>query len=138
MRRTFDRASCVVGCLLAVVINSISLGQGIPVHLSRNGDEWQLLRDGKPYFIKGAGGSGSKTLLAQLGGNSFRTWGADEIKDQLDEAQRLGLTVTVGIWLRHEGDHFTYANADDVARQYERTRRAILRYKDHPAVLIWA
>src|SRR6266511_521872 len=68
---------------------------------------WRLLRDGKPYFIKGAGGGASKALLAHLGGNSFRTWGVgDETMRQLDEAQKLGLTVTLGIWLRHESDGF--------------------------------
>ena len=28
-------------------------------------------------FVKGAGGDGSKPLLREYGGNSFRTWGAD-------------------------------------------------------------
>src|SRR4051794_7569590 len=64
---------------------------------------WQLFRGGKPYFIQGAGGSRSLQLLVDCGGNSIRTWGADEgLQRQLDEAHRLGLSVTVGIWLGHE------------------------------------
>jgi hypothetical protein len=114
-------------------------GASSVVKVTRDGDGWQLLRDGKPFFIKGAGGSSSKPLLAKLGGNSFRTWGADDIGDQLDEAQRLGLGVTVGIWLRHEGDNgFSYANTDQVARQLDVVHKAVNRYKDHPAVLIWS
>src|SRR5947209_8412831 len=65
---------------------------------------WQLLRDGQPFFIRGAAGSASRELLAQLGGNSIRTWSADKIEAELDQAHKLGLAVTVGIWLRHESD----------------------------------
>jgi hypothetical protein len=45
--------------------------------------------------------------------------------------------VTVGIWLGHERHGFKYNDADQVAAQYENARQAILRYKDHPAVLMW-
>jgi hypothetical protein len=77
-------------------------------------------------------------LLADCGGNSIRTWGADEgLQEQLDQAQRLGLTVTVGIWLGHERHGFDYADPSQVAAQLERSRKAIQRYKDHPAVLMW-
>jgi hypothetical protein len=107
------------------------------VRLVKTDSGYQLLRNGEPYFIKGAGGDGDRRALAAAGGNSLRTWGADNLGPLLDDAQRLGLAVTVGIWLGHEGQGFDYRNADQVARQYEQARRAILRYKDHPAVLMW-
>ena len=56
----------------------------------------------------------------------------------LDECQELGMTVTVGIWLGHERHGFNYNNADQVAEQYQRAREAIERFKEHPAVLLWA
>jgi hypothetical protein len=109
----------------------------VAVQVVRSADGWRLLRDGKPYFIKGAGGDGARALLARAGGNSIRTWGADKLEALLDEAQRHGLTVTVGIWLGHERHGFNYNDADQVAAQYESARKAILRWKDHPAVLMW-
>lgn len=109
----------------------------IAVRLKRTSQGYQLLRDGKPYFIRGAGGDGSLVLLAKAGGNSIRTWGADHLEAKLDEAHRLGLTVAVGIWLGHERHGFNYNNADQVAAQYEETRRIIERYKNHPAILLW-
>jgi hypothetical protein len=77
--------------------------------------------------------------LKQVGGNSFRLWGADNIDHQLDEANRLGLKVAVGIWLEHTGGpkHFSYHNPKQVAAQLEYARQAILKYKDNPAVLVW-
>lgn len=99
---------------------------------------WQLTRNGLPYAIRGVGGDGSKKLLAEVGGNSVRTWGLEKLDQVLAEAQQLGLTVTVGIWLGHERHGFNYNDADQVAKQAETVRAAVLRYKDHPALLMWA
>jgi hypothetical protein len=130
----------VASMLIASLCTSFAHAAGaIHVNLIKSADGCQLIREGKPYFIKGAGGSASNELLARLGGNSFRTWGVgDDTKQQLDEAQKLGLTVTLGIWLRHESDGFNYHDAAQVAEQFEKSRQAILKYKDHPAVLMWA
>ena len=76
--------------------------------LARTADGYQLLRNGAPYLIKGAGGDGSLEALAAAGGNSTRTWGADHLDSVLDEAQKRGVTVTVGIWLGHEEHGFKY------------------------------
>ena len=109
----------------------------VPVKIVRENGAFHLMRDGKPYLIKGAGGDGSKPALQKLGANSFRTWGADNLGKQLDEAQKLGLTVTIGIWLGHTEQGFDYNNADQVAAQYEKAKEAILKYRNHPALLMW-
>ena len=113
------------------------MAEAIPVELLKTEQGWQLLRGGEPYFIKGAGGSGSLELLAAAGGNSVRTWSTDGAGEILDEAHALGLTVTVGIWLGHERHGFDYDDEDQVREQLERAREAVLRYKDHPALLLW-
>lgn len=109
----------------------------IPVELKKTEHGWQLLRDGEPYFVRGAGGDASLETLAAAGANSVRTWGADDLDALLDEAYALGLSVTVGIWLGHERHGFDYHDEAQLAEQMERARRAVLRYKDHPAVLLW-
>ncbi|MDI1290707.1 MAG: glycoside hydrolase family 2 TIM barrel-domain containing protein, partial [bacterium] len=120
-------------CLLAAT----ALAQPIPVALTGAPGNYTLQRDGKPYFITSAGGVDAIASLAAAGGNSVRTWGADDIGPLLDEAHRLGMTVTVGIWLEHERHGFDYGNAEMVAAQLEKAKAAILKYKDHPAVLMW-
>jgi hypothetical protein len=109
----------------------------IPVELRQTEQGWQLLRGGEPYFIRGAGGDGSLEQLAAAGANSVRTWGADDIDALLDRAHGLGLSVTVGIWLGHERHGFDYSDKTQVREQLARARRTVLRYKDHPAVLLW-
>lgn len=126
--------------LLAVAcLYSPATVRAAQVEVVRDGEAWQLRRDGKPFFVKGAGGTNRLDLLAAAGANSVRTWGADNLGPLLDEAHKHGLAVTVGIWLRHEGDDgkFSYDNPQMLKEQLEVVRQAVLRYKDHPAVLMW-
>ena len=134
----FSRIHRLVLLLLVVMLcNTNALAEAIPVELKKTDKGWQLLRDGKPYFIRGAGGSASMQKLVAAGANSLRTWGSDDIGDLLDEAHALGLSVTVGIWLGHERHGFDYNDEAQVKAQLESARKAVMRYKDHPAVLLW-
>ena len=111
----------------------------VDVALTRTADDgWILSRGGKPYFIKGAGGSASKSLLKSCGGNSFRTWGSDTLGSDLDEAQRNGLTVAAGIWLGHKDQGFDYGNTNQVAQQRTMVHDVVTQYHDNPALLIWS
>jgi hypothetical protein len=116
---------------------SVAAAKAIPVELRQTERGWQLLRGGEPYFVRGAGGDGSLEQLAAAGANSVRTWGADDIDARLDAAHALGLSVTVGIWLGHERHGFDYSDEAQVRKQLEAARQTVLRYKDHPAVLLW-
>jgi hypothetical protein len=58
-----------------------------------------LLRAGKPYFVKGAGGTNYIDRLAQYGGNSVRTWDSRNGDEVLNKAAKLQLTVTLGLKL---------------------------------------
>ena len=120
-----------------VLCPMVATAKAIPVELRQTGQSWQLLRGGEPYFIRGAGGDASLKQLTAAGANSVRTWGADDIGARLDAAHALGLSVTVGIWLGHERHGFDYNDKTQVREQLERARQTVLRYKDHPAVLLW-
>lgn len=128
------------GCLRsgtanASVISSVQKPSRVEV-VGKPGN-YQLLRDGKPYFIKGVGGNASRKLLLEIGGNSFRTWGADNIGKILDDAHKDELTVTVGIWLQHASE-FDYNNKVEVKKQFEMCKKIVEENKDHPALLMWA
>ena len=132
---------------LALLLSLASLGATAPastVTVERSPEgKFTLLRDGKPYFIKGAGGQSHLDTLVACGGNTIRTWGIDALEEKvdgkplLDRAQELGLTVTVGLWVQHERHGFDYGDEHKVAEQREAIRQAVHKYKDHPAVLMW-
>lgn len=132
-------ASIMVFMLGGSRVNAAPDDTPIPVKVVKTADGgYQLLRGGKPFFIKGAGGDESKEELKQLGGNSYRTWGSSATETQLDNAQHLGLAVTVGIWLGHKEQGFSYKDPKQVADQKSMVRETVLRYRNSPALLIWA
>jgi len=128
----------VAAALVALLPPVASADSPIPVQVVKTKAGWELLRGGKPYLVKGVGGTASKELLAQCGGNSFRTWGADRLMDDLAEAQQFGLTVCAGIWLGHKRHGFDYHNAGQVRGQLETVRDVVRRYRNSPALLVWA
>jgi len=101
--------------------------------------KFQLLVDGKPFFVKGAGAPKDRLAeLARYGANSVRTWGVDaDTKDLLDAAQRQGMKVCVGFWMR-KGDGFSYRKESDLAEQADDLRKWVREYRNHPALLMWA
>ncbi len=114
----------------------------VSIEQDENGN-FGLKRDGKPYYIRGAGGDTHLPALIENGGNSIRTWGIEQLdvevdgKPLLDRCAELGITVSVGIWLEHERHGFDYSDALKIEKQREEVRDAIRKYRDHPAVLLW-
>src|ERR1700733_11692512 len=96
-----------------------------------------LVRSGKPYFIKGAGGTNYMDRLVKYGGNSIRTWDSKNGNDVLDKANSLGLTVTMGLNVARERHGFDYNDTAAVRQQLENLRREVHKYKNYPALLIW-
>ncbi|TWT92411.1 glycoside hydrolase family 2 TIM barrel-domain containing protein [Stieleria varia] len=140
MRRSLLHFYRLISCLLVIcgTVNAHSVNAQSVVALRNIDGRHQLIRNGEPYFVNGAGGQTHLELLSRMGGNSIRTWGSDDIGSVLDEAHKHGLTVSVGFWLGHERHGFNYSDADQVRRQREDCLRVVREHKDHPAVLLWA
>ena len=123
--------SIIVSANTARPIGRAAAASSVVKVVERDG-AFHLQRNGEEYFVKGAGGDGSRELLRACGGNSVRTWGVDNLGPVLDEAWKQGLTVTAGIWLGHKEHGFDYNSAEQVAEQYEKARAAISRASRAP------
>jgi hypothetical protein len=123
----------------AAVGETTPSGDLAAVRLEKRADgAWQLLREGEPYFIKGAGGDKHLEDLVAAGGNSIRTWGIDDGTGALlDRAHELGLSVSLGYWMGHKRHGFDYHDPLQVQEQLDDMLAAVERFKDHPAVLLW-
>jgi hypothetical protein len=109
----------------------------IKVVIKKTSDGFEMLRGGKPYFIKGAGGTAKMDKLKASGGNSIRTWNSAGGEAILDNANKLGLTVTMGLNVSRERHGFNYNDTAVVRKQLERLRIEVKKYKNYPALLAW-
>lgn len=115
----------------------------VKVQILETNGRYQLYINHQPFYIKGAGIEfGSQEKLKEHGGNSFRTWstynGRDSGQEVLERARRNGLYVTMGLDLGHERHGFDYNDTNAVARQFESVKSQVMKYKDSPALIIWA
>ena len=99
---------------------------------------WSLERNGRPYFVRGAGGVDDYAAFASVGGNSVRVWDECRARERLDAADRHGLTLMVGLWLAHQSDDARYSDPEWCERMAESALSVVRANKDHPAVLLWA
>ena len=97
---------------------------------------FELQRNGIPYYIKGAGAKDHFDLLVKSGANSIRVWSTNN-KAFLDSAHHYGLTVTLGLHVRPERSGMDYNDEYAVKGQIEFLKNEVLKYKDHPALLVW-
>ncbi len=109
--------------------------QKVTVH--KRDSAYELLRNGKPYFVKGAGGSVYADRIAAYGGNSIRTWGSRDGRKVLDTANKYGLTVLMGLDVARERHGFDYNDTAQVNGQLRKLQGEVIRYKDDPALLAW-
>ncbi|MBQ9431773.1 MAG: hypothetical protein IJU44_09510 [Kiritimatiellae bacterium] len=126
------------GSIAALVFANVSLAAPSVVKIEGTAGSWRLTVNGQDYFAKGGGGGGSKALLREIGGNSCRTWGADNALRDLDEAAKFGHTLMLGFWLGHAKHGFSYLNqpALDVAER--EILSTVAKVKDHPALLCYS
>jgi len=116
-------------------------GGPVKVQIVETNGGYQLYINHEPFYIKGAGmESGNQEKLAAYGGNSFRTWSTDDRRTPalLERAVTNHLYVTMGLSVGLERQGFDYDDQAAVARQLKRIKREVLKYKDHPALIIWA
>ncbi|RZK76355.1 MAG: hypothetical protein EOO92_14730, partial [Pedobacter sp.] len=109
----------------------------LKVEIKKTTSGYTIIRNGKPYFIKGAGGTEKTEEIKLAGGNSFRTWSTGNGAAHLDRAEKLGLTVTMGLNVARERHGFNYDDQTAVKNQLEQLRKEVKKYKDHPALLAW-
>jgi hypothetical protein len=112
-----------------------------PVHVEiKNVDgKYGIYVDGKQFIAKGVGLEGGYYAeLKEAGGNSFRTWRCKNADEELAAAAKHGYMVLVGLDIDKELHGFDFDDEAAVAEQFERIKKNVDKYKDHPNLLAWA
>ncbi|MEM1091493.1 MAG: glycoside hydrolase family 2 TIM barrel-domain containing protein [Pseudomonadota bacterium] len=131
-------ANILTVSLTAALLTSQALAQPVKTEIAERDGRYTFVRNGEPYFIKGAGiDTGDIAKLAARGGNSFRNWTTENAGPVLDMALEHGLTVALCLNIGRERQGFDYNDSEAVAAQLAKAREEVLKYKDHPALLAW-
>lgn len=125
--------------LLAAALLSIQAPpmKAVPVKIAGEPDHYRLLRGGKPFFVKGAGGGNLIPLLPKYGANAARTWGLETAKEDLEACRKAGLMLQMGIWLPHKNDAPDYSDPVAIKAMEDSVRKAVAIGKDHPNLLAY-
>jgi hypothetical protein len=111
----------------------------VKVTLTRVGTEWKMFVNGKEFFVKGVAANNFYKEAKLFGANTIRTYGVNvQSRAILDEAHAAGLYVNFGLYMKRETDGFDYNNVVVVKQQLEAMKEAVIRFKDHPALLCWS
>lgn len=134
--------SLLLLALTLSIILSGCLGEKQPnrsakVYIEHKDGRYTLVRNGKPFSIRGAGGESHFRELHEAGGNTLRTWDTTHLAQILDSAQTQGLAVIVGLPLPNSGDISFYNNPEITKTRFRALQSLIKRFRNHPAVLMW-
>ncbi len=111
--------------------------KAVPVKVVGEPGSYRLMRGGKPFFVKGAGGVKLADLLPKYGGNATRSWGLETAKEDLETCRKAGLVLQMGIWLPHKQDAPDYGDPKLIEELKGRVREAVLIGKNHPNLLAY-
>lgn len=108
------------------------------VFIQKEGKQYVLYRNGRPFVVRGASGYTNLEKLSQIGGNTIRTWDTVNLANILDEAQRNNLAVIVGLPMPGSAylDYF-YKDTAKVQALFLALQHTVKQYKGHPALLMW-
>lgn len=109
------------------------------VYVEKEGEEFRLIRNGKPFFIKG--GAAHPDYLEELkaaGANTARIYDTINLKETLNKAHNLGLAIVVDIPLPEYKNNPHYFEKDEYFIPMKHgVERIVRQHKDHPALLYW-
>ncbi|WP_168155222.1 glycoside hydrolase family 2 TIM barrel-domain containing protein [Mangrovimonas xylaniphaga] len=99
---------------------------------------FEIIRNGKPFYIKGAGGKPYLKELSEAGGNTLRLYDTTNTAKILDEAQKYNIAVILDIWLpKYQNNYNYYKDKEYVKVMKEAVKKFVNQHKNHPALLMW-
>ncbi|PTX42011.1 glycosyl hydrolase family 2 [Christiangramia gaetbulicola] len=109
------------------------------VHFEKTEDGYSLIRNGNPFYIKGAGTKPEYLEeLKDAGANTARIYDTLYLKRTLDKAHSLGLAVAVDIPLPKFDRTPEYWENEELFTELKlKVEEIVQRHKDHPALLYW-
>jgi hypothetical protein len=106
------------------------------VYIKKANNGFQLIRNGSPFYIRGAAGNSHFGDLRECGGNTIRLYDTINLGAALNEAAKYGLAAIVDIPI--PVNRYSVYESDSANRiLMQKTRDFVRRFKNFPALLMW-
>lgn len=108
------------------------------VYIKKDKGSFELIRNGIPFYIKGASGKSYIKELAEAGGNTLRLYDTINLQNILDKAQLYDIAVIVDIPLPRFNNYVNFYS-DEVFKKNTilKVKSLVNKHKNHPALLFW-
>jgi hypothetical protein len=145
-RKNYIRVSHSLSTLLLVLLflfvscnssNHSNDNNSKTVFVTKDNGRYQIIKNGKPFLVKGGAGTDFIPQLAASGGNTISCWDTSKLASVLNEAQRHNVSVIAGLDIPGGDSKEFYRDEKKADQLYEDYKHIIIRYKDHPALLSW-
>lgn len=126
--------------LLATVLacrNEPRPNKAARVFIEKKEGKYTLIRNGQPFYVKGAGGESHFRELQQAGGNTLRTWDTTHLAAILDSANRHHIAIIVGLPLPNSNDLSFYTSPESTQKRLHAFESLVKRFRRHPSLLMW-
>lgn len=123
--------------VLSGCIGEKDVDRSAKVYIDHADGRYTIVRNGKPFSVRGAGGYSHFRELREAGGNTLRTWDTTNLTQVLDSAQKHEIAVIVGLPLPNSGDLAFYNDPQITEARYLAFQSLVKRFRHHPAVLMW-
>ncbi len=138
LRLKKNRYFLILGLLFIISCDKPSANSNGTVHVSNKGGRYTIIKDGKPFLLKGASGYTFLKELKNAGGNTIRTWDTAHLDKILIEAKANNLSVIVGLSLPGSEDGgYLYEHKNKVNSMVKSYAALVEKYKDHKSLLFW-
>ena len=140
--RPYTLWTLAIGLLLVVAGCTQSATEAEPerkVYVAETETGYQLIKDGEPFFVKGACVRDDNWAeFKAAGGNTIRIYDTIGLRERLDRADSLGLMVAVDIPLpKYSKENNWYAIPGNAEKVIQKITEVVSSHKDHPALLFW-
>ncbi len=145
-QRGWNLALCAV-CLLALSgcgggqtssVGGNAVKVAPKVYMEQKEGLFRIIRNGKPWQIKGAAGEGNHLdVLAAAGGNTLRLYWHEGAEAVLRKADSLGLAVIIDLPVPQIRSGFDYRNRQKVDSLTRNIVGIVNRLDSFPAMLMW-
>jgi hypothetical protein len=141
--RCFPLSLLLLPCLSIMMVSTASALDYSTLVQSVEPERAARYKAFRNFQIKGICGTARLDLATAYGANTIRTY-VPPSREQLDEYQKMGLKVVVGIWMPNQGENrdkkkgkWNYDYNKGADNQVKSFAETVDRIGDHPAILLW-